>query len=260
VPQCYVHIVKPGGFVTVASLSHQEPWPSDYGRHIAFMPKDVDNSGGGQAWVTGNQWGLPAGNLLHLSYGTCSLYGVMHENVNGTPQGGVFKFPLKFESGTMRARFSPVDNQLYVVGLKGWQSSAAKDGCVHRVRYTGKPVHFPAGLTVKPNGIQISFTNPVDASSADAGNFAVKAWNLKWSEAYGSGEFKPSDGSKGKDDWEVKSAKLSADRKSIFLEIDGIKPVMQYEVKMNVKGENGAPVPNRIIGTINVVPGGTAAR
>jgi hypothetical protein len=259
VPKCYVHIVKPNEFVTVASLAHQATAPTDYGRHVCFLPKDVDNSGGGQAWVAGNQWGLPAGNLLHLSYGTCSLYGVMHENVAGTPQGGVFKFPLKFESGTMRARFSPNDGQIYLTGLKGWQSSAAKDGCLHRVRYTGKKVYFPSELNVKANGVEISFTNPLDAASVDVGNFAVKQWNYKWSDGYGSGEFKVSDGQKGKEDVGVKSAKLSADRKKVFLEIEGLRPVMQMEIQLNVKGENGAPVPNRIINTINVVPGATTA-
>jgi hypothetical protein len=243
VPKCYVHLVKPNDFITVASLAHREQKPTDYGRHITFMPKDVDNSGGGQAWVAGNTWGLPAGHLLHLSYGTCSLYGVMHENVGGTPQGGVFKFPLKFESGTMRARFSPQDGQLYISGLKGWQSSAAKDACLHRVRYTGKPVYFPAGLNVKTNGIELSFTNPVDKSAEDVGNFAISQWNYKWTEGYGSGEFKPSDGQKGKDDVEIKSAKLSADRKKVFLEIDGLKPVMQMEIKFNVKARTARPSP-----------------
>ena len=259
VPKCYVHLVKPNSFITVASLAHREQKPTDYGRHITFLPKDVDNSGGGQAWVAGNRWGLPAGTLLHLSYGTCSLYGVMHEDVGGTPQGGVYKFPLKFESGTMRARFSPADGQLYIVGLKGWQSSAAKDGCLHRVRYTGKPVQLPAALKVKPNGVEISFTNALDNSASDLGNYAVSVWNYKWSEGYGSGEFKPSDGQKGKDDLEVKAVQVSADRKKVFLQIDGLQPVMQMEIKLNVKGQNGAPVPNRILNTINVIPGAATA-
>lgn len=261
VPQCYVHISKkPNEFVTVAALSHRDPLPTDYSRHVLFMPKDVDNSGGGQAWVPNDKWGLPAGSLLHLSYGTCSLYSVMHEEVGGTQQGGVFKFPLKFESGTMRARFSPADGQLYISGLKGWQTSAAKDGSLQRVRYTGKPVHFPANLAVKTNGIELSFTNPVDKSAEDAGNYAIKQWNYKWSEAYGSEAYKPTDNSKGKEDVEVKSAKLSADRKKVFLEIDNLRPVMQMEIKMNVQSENGVKVPDRIISTINTVPGATAAK
>ena len=178
----------------------------------------------------------------------------MQERVDGVVQGGVYKFPLKFESGTMRGRFSPLDGQLYISGLKGWQSSAAKDGSLQRVRYTGKPVTFPAQLNVKPNGVNLAFTTELDAATAsDAGNYAVEQWNYKWSSAYGSGEYKL-DGTKGKDAVEVKSAKLSADKKSVFLDLGSVVPVEQMEIKFNVKSASGATIPGRIINTINAVP------
>ena len=252
-PKCYVHIVKPGESVTVADLSHMATKPAAYSPHICYMPKDVDNSGGGQAWV-GKNWGLAEGTLLHLSYGTCSLYGVMRETVDGVEQGGVYKFPLKFESGTMRARFSPVDGQLYISGLKGWQSSAAKDGSLQRVRYTGKSPAFPAKLTVKPNGVNIAFTSELETASAvDAGNYSVRQWNYKWSADYGSGEYK-TDGSKGMEDVEVKSVKVADDKKSVFLELSGMKQVEQMEIKFNLKSAAGAVIPGRILNTINAVP------
>jgi hypothetical protein len=34
---------------------------------------------------------------------------------------------------------------------------------------------------------------------------------------------------------------------------------MQMEIKLNIKAANGAPIPNRIINTINAVPGGASA-
>ncbi len=260
VPKCYVHIVKPGDFVTVADLAHRAEVPTAAGPHICYIPKDWDNSGGGQAWVPSADWGLPAKQMLHLSYGTCSLFGVMHEEVNGIPQGGIFKFPLKFESGNMRARFSKDDGQLYIVGLKGWQTSAGKDAEIQRVRYTGKPPCFPVTLKVKANGVEIGFTQPLDAAmAADAANFGVKQWNYKWSSNYGSDDYKVSDGTKGKDDVAVKAVKLSADKKSVFIELDGVQPVNQMEIKMNLKSAAGLPVPDRIISTINVVSGGKTA-
>jgi hypothetical protein len=218
------------------------------------MPKDVDNSGGGQAWVTGEKWGLPAGGMLHLSYGTCGLYGVLQENADGITQGGVFRFPVKFESGTMRARFNAIDGQLWICGLKGWQTSAAKDGCLQRVRYTGKKIFFPSSLNVRANGIEIGFTNPLDAKTgSDTANYAVQHWNYKWTSNYGSATYKPTDDSRGKDTLTVKSAKLSADRRKVFLEIEGVRKVDQMEIKMNANGEDGTPVPGRILNTIHVV-------
>ena len=54
----------------------------------------------------------------------------------------------------------------------------------------------------------------------------------------------------------MKSAKLSADKKSVFLEIEGVRPVDQMEIKFNVKSASGATIPGRILNTINVVPKG----
>jgi len=52
----------------------------------------------------------------------------------------VVRFPLKFPSSVMRGRYNPVDGQLYVAGLRGWSSSAAKDCAFQRIRYAGGPV------------------------------------------------------------------------------------------------------------------------
>lgn len=37
VPMCYVHIVKPGDFMTVADLSHRENPPTEPGKHVCYM-------------------------------------------------------------------------------------------------------------------------------------------------------------------------------------------------------------------------------
>jgi hypothetical protein len=259
VPACYISMVKPGGFVSVTDLAHREVLPTDYARHLCFLPhKTVDNSSGGQVWVSGEKWGYPAERMLHLSYGKSSLYGVLSETVGDVIQGGVFKWPVQFESGVMRGRFSPVDGQLYVVGLKGWQSTAAKDGCFQRVRYLpGRMVTLPDSLRVRSNGISIGFTAPLDEkSAADPQNYSVQQWNYKWSKEYGSPDLKVSDPKeKGRDSVEVKSVKLSNDKKTVFLELGTVVPVMQMEIKMNIQAADGSAVPAAIHNTIHVVPG-----
>ena len=171
------------------------------------------------------------------------------------PQGGVVKFPLKFASGICRARFSPLDGQLYVAGLKGWQTDGAKDGTVQRVRYTGKTATMQNGLHITDKGIRIDFTAPLDAATAaDAANYSVIQYNYRWTSNYGSDKWKVSNpDQKGTDPVEVKAATLSPDKKSVFLEIAGLAPVMQMEIKMNIKGADGNPVPDKIGNTINVV-------
>jgi hypothetical protein len=280
VPKSPLHWVTPGYFAGVVDLAgrpmksnKKTPDLAERPNPICWFPKNVDNSGGGQTWVPSDndKWGPFKGNLLHTSYGTCNLYNVMYEFVGGeegkggTIQGGVTKFPLKFDSGICRPRFSPFDGQLYIAGLTGWQSSGAKSACFQRVRYTGKPVTMANGLKVQKDGLQVTFTSPLDpATATDAGNWSVEQWNYEWAEHYGSSNYSVADPKKKgsdnvKDAVEVKSVKLSPDGKTATIELaDGVVPVMQMNIKYNVKAADGTPVKSEIYNTINRVPGSSA--
>lgn len=261
VPMCYVHVIKKGGFVSVPDLAHREQTPTAFDPHVCFMPKSVDNSSGGQVWVTSEKWGAMKGRMLHLSYGQASMYEVMMEEVGGVLQGGVTKVPLKFATGLMRGRFSPVDGELYVAGQRGWQTSGVDDGAIHRVRYTGKPDPAPKGLRVTDKGIHLQFHQPLDpATAGDPDNYGIEQYNYRWTSNYGSKEYRVSNPSElGRDAVDILGVALSADRKSVFLRVDGLVPVMQSEISMRVKTETGAQVPEKIWHTINAVGKETGA-
>ena len=260
VPNSPIHWVKPGSFNGVVDSAHRDMKsaggradPSEAPKPICWLPHNVDNSSGGQVWVTSDRWGPFKGDLLHTSYGTSSLFKVMYEEVDGQMQGGVSKFPVKFSSSAMRPRFNPADGQLYVAGLKGWQTNAGSDGGLDRVRYTGKPVRMPTEIHATEKGIAITFTCPLDPETAsDAGSYSVQAWLYQWSGNYGSADYKPSaPQERGKDEWPVKSAKLSADKKTVYLEIPDIKPVSQYKIDFNVDSGDGVELRDSIYGTIH---------
>jgi hypothetical protein len=262
VPKCPLHWVKPGSFNGVVDAAHREmksakgkPDPAEEPKPICWMPKNVDNSGGGQVWVTSDRWGPFRNELLHMSYGTSSLYKVLMEEVDGVRQGGVVKFPVRFTSSAMRARFHPKDGQLYVAGLRGWQSNAAKEGGLDRVRYTGLPVFMPTGLKVTKLGAAVTFTQPLE--NADAEGCAVSVWNYRWTSGYGSGEYstlaEKKDAKNAQDKLEVKSVKLSDDRRTLFLEIPEIKPVHQMKMVLRVTPPGGKPAPFEIYNTIHAL-------
>ncbi len=165
------------------------------------------------------------------------------------------QFPVCFASGTMRARFHPRDGQLYVCGLKGWQTSGARDGAFQRVRFTGRPVRMPNELRVKPGGIPITFTDFLDATSAeDEQNYAVERWNYQWTEKYGSPEFSVANPEQqGHDPVPIKSVKVLSDRKTVFLEIADLKPVMQMKIQFRIRAADGSVVASEIYNTINSV-------
>jgi hypothetical protein len=245
VPASRFDIIKPGGFYGHVNNSFRTPRPTTYDNPVCWIPHPYpDNSSGGQVWVTSDKWGPFKDEMLFMSYGQCLLFKVLLDKVDGEYQGGVAKFPLKFDSGIMRGRFNAKDGQLYLAGLNVWQSNGAKRGAVHRVRYTGKPVYMPARLHATKRGIELTFTSPLDETAAtDVANWNVEQWNYRWTSDYGSPEFKVSDPSaKGRDKVEVKSIRLSADKKTAFLEIPTIQPVMQMKITANIKGADGTPM------------------
>lgn len=257
VPACRVNLMKPGGFYGHVFTGHSPiPRTNGFDGPLFWVPKNVDNSSGGQFWVTSEKWGPFSGDLLHTSYGMSSLFKCFYETVDGIEQGGLVRFPLKFDSGVMRGRFSPRDGQLYTCGLVVWQSNGAKQGAFHRVRYTGKPVTMVRDLKVKANGVELTFTQPIDpASAADLQNYAVDRWNYDWAERYGSPEFSVKNPKqKGHDPVAVKSAKLSSDGRTLSLELEDIIPVMQQRVKLSVKAVDGSEITQELWHTIHKVP------
>lgn len=231
-----------------------------YDLPLLWMPQNVDNSPGGEVWVSSSKWGPWQGRMLHLSYGKCLLYGVSMETVDGVTQGAVIKFPFKFPSGIMRGRFHPKDGQLYVSGLNVWQSDAAKFGCFSRVRYTGKPVTMALEVRTKKDGVELRFSAPLEGVSAgDKENYNVERWNYAWTGAYGSADLKVSDGTKGKDTMTITDVTVSPDRTTVFLKLADMAPCMQMRLKYKVQAADGADVDHEIHSSIHRVPGMQAA-
>jgi hypothetical protein len=72
----------------------------------------------------------------------------------------------------------------------------------------------------------------------------VQTWSLKRSEQYGSKHYdeKPS---------KVTAAKVSADGKTVTLEIEDLRPTWSMEIKYNVKAADGAAVQGFLHNTIH---------
>lgn len=256
-PSSRINLVEKGGFYGVPPLSHRVPVPTDYDKPMLWLPHNsmVDNSSGGQAWVIGSRWGLPEGSLLHLSYGTSSLFLVSWSKEGSVPQGGCVRFPLSFNTGIMRARFNPKDGQLYVCGMRGWQTNGSKDAGFQRVRYTGKTVHMPVGYVVKKNGVSLTFSAPLDRSSASSkDNYSAEGWNYLWTENYGSPEVHLDDPKKkGHDPLDITAATLSSDARTVFLEIPGIRQAMQVKLRYDIIAADGALLQADYYSTVNRV-------
>ncbi|HMO36087.1 MAG TPA: c-type cytochrome, partial [Gemmatales bacterium] len=134
---------------------------------LCWITNQFDRSPAELVWVTSEQWGPLRGSLLNLSYGHGKIYVVPFEKVQGQAQGGMCALPLPpFPTGIMRGRFHPVDGALYTLGMFAWAGNQTVPGGFYRVRYTGKPADLPVGLVAKAGGVEITFTEAIDAAAA----------------------------------------------------------------------------------------------
>lgn len=243
-PACWVGFATEGDFLGMLTTAHRDPPPEDWVRPICYLPRDLDNSTGGTVWVTSDRWGPLEGHLLALSYGKCSLFQVLVDEVDGQVQGGVIRFPLPFISGIIRGRFNERDGQLYVAGMRGWQTSANREGGFQRVRYTGQPLHTVVAARATESGLALTFTHPLDrAAAASADRYSAERWNYRRTAEYGSPEYSVADpGRRGRDPVEISSATLATDGKTVLLEIPDMKPVHMLRVRCRIRAADGARV------------------
>jgi hypothetical protein len=203
--------------------------------------------------VPDGAWGALGGHMLHLLWGRCTMALVLRDVVDGQPQGAALALPGKFLSGPMRGTFSPQDGHLYIAGSSGWQTSAAKDGCLQRVRRTGTVTRTPIAWHAHRNGLKLTFAEPLDKSAAeDPGSYALHQWNYRYAASYGSKDYSVADPDKeGHDEVVVRSAKVLPDGKSIFIETGELKPVMQMELRYNLPFTSGSSAAGPLYLTLN---------
>ena len=110
-------------------------------------------------------------------------------------------------------------------------------------------------MHVKPDGIAITFTAPLDREEAeDPEAYAISQWNYSWTEAYGSRDYsvaKP--GEEGQDDLAISAASLSGDGRTVHLKFP-VQAVDQMRITIDLLDANGDEVITEIHNTINVVP------
>jgi azurin len=216
---------------------------------LAYLPRGVDNSSGGQVYVASDRWGPLQGQMVHLSFGACSHALLLRDEVQGQLQGAIVPLPGDFASGVHRGRFSPRDGQLYVSGMNGWGSYATQDGCFQRVRYTGSAVQLPVGFHVHENGVLLRFSEAIEPGVAeDVRKHFAQCWNYRYSAAYGSPEFSTSHpGLRGHDRVTIASAHVLADGKSLFLELPDLQPVNQLHLRI----ATGSGAPSELFVTVH---------
>ena len=247
IPETRLDICKKGGFYGFVPSSKREVQPTSFDGPLCWIPRVLDNSAGGQTWVPQGEWGPLSEKMIHISYGRCRVMAILQDG----PNGGMVSLPGRFDSGVMRGRFHKGD--LYLSGLKGWQTVGLADGAFQRMRFTGRGLFIPTDFAVHKNGLKLTFNVPLKKELAeDLGSYDAEMWNYLWSKNYGSADYSVIDpGKEGRDPLPIKTATLLPDGKSVFLSIPGIRPANQVALQFNLTSTKGQKQKDTFYFTIN---------
>lgn len=251
VPETRLDICRKGGFYGFVPASKKEAPPTSFDGPLCWVPRVLDNSAGGQTWAPRGQWGPLSGKMIHISYGRCRVMAILQDTATDGANGGMVSLPGRFDSGVMRGRFHQGD--LYLSGLKGWQTVGLADGAFQRMRFTGRGLFIPVDFAVHKNGLKLTFNQPLKKDLAeDLGSYDAEMWNYRWSKNYGSPDYSVlNPDEEGRDPLEIKAAELLADGQSVFLTIPGIRPANQVALQYNLTAATGLRKKDTFYFTIN---------
>ena len=172
------------------------------------------------------------------------------EEVGGNYQGACFKFREGFGSGTLAMLMSP-EGSMFVGGTnRGWGSRGPKPGAFERLVWTGKTPFEIHEMRAKPDGFELTFTQPVNpATASDLKSYAMTSYTYIYQSAYGSPEVDASTPT-------ITSATVAPDNKSVYLKVDGLKAGNIHELtSAGVKSADGQPLLHKeAYYTLNRIP------
>lgn len=175
---------------------------------------------------------------------------VFLETVNGIKQGVVIPFRSGFASGLIGGRMD-AEGHLYAGGSdRGWGARGGKPYCFEKLDWTGKLPFEIHEMRAKPDGFEVTFTEPVDAATAgDVASYSMREFTYAYREDYGGPEV---------DDVipKITAAKVSSDGKSVRLTITPLTQGDVHELHLDgVKNLKGEPVLHPVAYyTLNEIP------
>jgi hypothetical protein len=243
-PASRVDICREGGFGGLMDAAHQDPPPLFCDEPLAWLPIDLDSSSADQI-VAPAAWGPLGGELLHLSWGQCSLIHLLRDEIDGREQAAACRVPIpRTLSGCARGRFSTHDGQLYLACLNGWQCRNTWDGVLERVRFVGGDYAAPVSARSIPGGLEVTFGCRLEMTTAqNVSNYSIQQWNYWWSAEYGSADYSlRRRNEKSRDTLSVQSAALQPDGRTVHLKIADLRPAMQTRLVYDLRAASGTPM------------------
>lgn len=141
--------------------------------------------------LTGGKFG-PFTEQLFVADQTQSL--VMRVFLEKTPdgrnyQGACFPFREGFDSGSLALEFASDASLFNFQTGRGWGARGGKPFALQRLIWTGKTAFEIHEMRAKPDGFELTFTEPIDPqTAANPTSYALSAYTYIYQSTYGSPE------------------------------------------------------------------------
>ncbi len=252
VPSTPLHIVRDGQFY--GFMSHKRPpeqYPAPIAEPVTWVPHAVNSSAMSQVWLFDAKMGALNDTMVQICFNKPELLSVLFNHRGAKPQASVASITSAFDFPPLNGSVNPADGQLYLTGFQviGWGNTLNTLAGFGRVRYTGEPSLLPREVLAMDQGVLLRFHVPLDPKkAADPGSYSLASWAYKRAHTYGSAQYK-ADGATGIDWLTPSSAYVSEDRRSVFIGVPGLKPVMQLRIGYSLASETGAAMEQNIYTT-----------
>lgn len=179
-----------------------------------------------------------------------NLSRVYLETVNGIKQGVVIPFRSGFASGIIGGRMDE-EGRVFVGGSdRGWGARGGKPFCFEKCEWTGKTPFEVHEMHAKPDGFEVTFTQPIDpATAGDAKSYSMREFTYAYREQYGGDEVSeilP----------KITAATVAADGKSVRLTISPLTKGHIHELHLEgVRSAEKLPLLHKVgYYTLNEIP------
>ncbi len=201
--------------------------------------------------VSGGKFGPFEKQLFIADQSHSNISRVFIEEVNGIKQGVVFPFRKGFKSGLIGGRMNE-RGQLFAGGSdRGWGAKGGAPFSFERLDWTGKVPFEVHEMRAKPDGFELTFTQPVDEKTAGSvASYSARQFTYAYREAYGGDEV---DAKTPK----ITKAIVGADKKSVRVTFDKLTQGDIHELHLDgVRSADGNPVLHPVgYYTLNEIPG-----
>ena len=225
--------IQPGGYYGYGGPRNGQPPDLP----LVYLPRGLDNSSGGQTYISSDRWGPLKGQMLHFSYGAGTSFLLLRESGRRPAAGGGRPAPRRVRLGVAPGPVQPEGRP--ALRLRAWAAggrtpspTAASSASATRAT----PCSSPSPSTpTRTASCSPSPARSTGRSPSTSKNQFAQCWNYRYGAGYGSPELSPRHpGMSGHDPLAVRSATVLADGRTLFLEIPDLQPVNQLHLHLRV--------------------------